>query len=611
MGGSLMQKRLFGLLGTAAIVLAACGPAASPSPTTSTASTPPASGEASPSAAAGGEVDLFGTKYAPTPGQPGGTVIFADWQEANLFNPYYFNQVTEANVNTATWDTLATSTNDFKYAPSQATEIPTLDSGGVKAPGDGGDAMTVTWKLRDGLKWSDGEPLGCDDFVFTLGWIMDEDNVGLPAGKVGYEDMSKIDCTSQTEMVWHFKKIYEGYITLFGTGVLPKHYMEDISIKDALTGKGYLQAELPKAVVSGPFKFESVTPKQELRLVRNDNWKSKDGRSAYLDGVTFKWYADADAMIAGGKAGEYDVATDLNDADIPKLSDLPPDQVLALDSLTYEFLRPNWDADSCSPRVTDRGTGCPVADEAIRKAIKLAIDKDQINTQLLGGNASIAETNVSPSAWFYVPPTETAKQDLEAAKAALDAGGWVAGADGIREKNGLKAKIELCTTTRQVRQDTLALVAGWLKEVGIDSVVNPVSPDDIFAAYNESTDETACALSRYKYDLAEHAFSVPLDPLSNYPVYHSTQFEPKGANDGHISDPQIDADLDTVKNNVDFVKVKEAMADFQKIYIEKTIEIPLYFRKEVYIKNPKIQNFTGNPTSTGPLWNAADWWLQQ
>ena len=49
-----------------------------------------------------------------------------------------------------------------------------------------------------------------------------------------------------------------------------------------------------------------------------------------------------------------------------------------------------------------------------------------------------------------------------------------------------QAKIELCTTTRQVRQDTLALISSWLKAVGIDSVINPVAASDIFADYNEA-----------------------------------------------------------------------------------------------------------------------------
>jgi ABC-type transport system substrate-binding protein len=69
--------------------------------------------------------------------------------------------------------------------------------------------------------------------------------------------------------------------------------------------------------------------------------------------------------------------------------------------------------------------------------------------------------------------------------------------------------------------------------------------------------------------------------------------------------------MDGVKNTVDFGQIKSLMADWQKIYVEKTIEIPLYFRKEVYLVSPKLKNFTGNPTSTGPTWNAADWYMTQ
>jgi peptide/nickel transport system substrate-binding protein len=612
-----MQKRFIGLFASAMIVLAACQGASSPSPSAPTGSeaapsTPAGSGAApSGSGAAAGAPDLFGTKYKDTrkPGTTGGQVIFADWQEATEFNYYYQGQVTEANLNSATQGGLVTVTDDFRYAPDQATEIPTLDNGGVKVPGDGGDAMTITWKLRTGLKWSDGSPLTCDDYKYTQDWIMDKANTGLYAGRTGYEDVKTFECTDPQTIVLHFTKIYEGYLGMYAAP-LPKAYMSKFTVKDAVAHKGMGAKDMPNVPVSGPFKYESVTSGAEIRLVRNDNYTNPwDQKPANLDTLIFKWYGDADAMIAGYKGGEFDIANDLNDADLPKIAD-QGDQVKQLDSLTYEFLRPNWNPDVCSPKITDRGKGCPVADPAIREAIRWAVNKDEINTRLLGGAAALGFTNVSPNAWFYSEPP-TYSFDPEKAKSVLDAAGWTAGADGIRAKNGLKAKIELCTTTRQVRQDTLALVSSYLKAVGIDSTVNAVSPNDIFATYNEATDQTACALSKSHFDVAEHAFSVPLDPLSNYPSYHSSQVEPDGSNDASIKDPDVDRILDGVKGTVDFAKIKELMAEWQKVYVEKTIEIPLYFRKEVYLVNPKVTNFTGNPTSQGPTWNVYDWSISQ
>ena len=376
-----MRKRLVGLLAGAVLVFAACGTAATPSPSASAAaSTPPVSAPASaPASASAAAIDLTNTTYKPEDGQDGGSIIIGDWQEANAFNPYYLSQVTEANVASAVWSTLVVFTNDYRYAPDLATSVPTLDNGGVKAPGDGGDAMTVTWTLRHGLKWSDGQPLTCDDFKYAYDWVLDKDNVGVVT--TGFTDISNFECKSDTEMVWHFKNIYEGYITLM-TAPLPKHYLEKIPIKDQVNGAGMRAEEVPNLPVSGAFKFESVTPQQELRLAKNPNYASfSTGKPAHLDNLIWKWYGDADLMIAGFKAGEVDFATDLQDSDIPKVQDLG-DQVSAIPALLYEFLRPNWsegpfDAtkkiSGCSRNqaVADRGTGCPMADPAMRQALSL------------------------------------------------------------------------------------------------------------------------------------------------------------------------------------------------------------------------------------------------
>ena len=618
-----MRKRLVGLFAGAMIVLAACGTAASPSPSASTAAptTAPASEDPGTSAAPSdaGTIDLTNTTYEPEAGTDGGSIIIGDWQEANQFNPFYLSQVTEANVASAAWATLVVFTHDYRYAPDLATEVPTVDNGGVVAPGEDGDAMTVTWNLRPDLKWSDGEPLTCDDFLYAFEWVMDEENVGVIT--TGFEDISEFECASDTEMIWHFDVIYEGYITLM-TAPLPRHYLGEIPIAEQVNGAGFRADEVANLPVSGAFKFESVTPQQELRLARNDNYTSfSTGEPAHLDNLIWKWYGDADLMIAGFKAGEVDFATDLQDSDIPKVQDLG-DQVSAIPALTYEFARPNWSegpfdpetkTGGCSrnPAVADRGEGCPMADPAMREAVAFAIDKNEINTRLLGGTVQVANTNISPGAWFFADQTP-ATFDPEQAKTILEDAGWTdSDGDGIREKDGLKAKIELCTTTRQVRIDTLALVANWLKDVGIEGVSNAVDATAIFADYNEATADTPCALSVSNFDLAEHAFSSSIDPLGNYFSYHSSQFEPDGANDAQVVDTGIDAALDTVKNSVDFAVIKDAMAEFQKIYVEKTVEIPLYYRKNVELVGPKLGNFFANPTQAGPTWNAVDWFVNE
>jgi peptide/nickel transport system substrate-binding protein len=622
------MRKLLGLLASAAILVAACGgtsttPApATAAPTKAPATEAPASAPASeaPSAsAAAAAPDLFGTTYKPAAATPGGTIIIGDWQEATQFNPYYYSQVTEANVASAVWHSLLTISSDFRYIPQLAAEpIPTTENGGVTL-GQNGDAMTVTWKLRDGLKWSDGQPLTCDDFKYAWEWVLDKNNTGVVTA--GWNNIKDFECASDTDMIWHFDAIYEGYLTL-AAAPLPRHYLKDIPVADQVKGKGFGVNDIAKLPVSGPFKFESVTPGAELRLTKNEFYKNpRTGAPANLDKIIFKWYGDPDAMIAGYRAGETDVAFDLQDSDIPKVQDLG-DQVAAIPALLYEFLRPNWSPKAdfnasiknggCSRNaaVQGRGDGCPTSDPAIRQAIAYAIDKNEINTRLLGGNAQVANTNISPAAWFYADQTP-ATYDPEKAKQILADGGWVdTNGDGFVEKNGVTARIELCTTTRQVRQDTLALVSAWLKAVGIDSILNPVAASDIFADYNEATLDTPCALSTSNFDLAEHAFSSSIDPLGNYFSYHSSQFHPDGSNDARVKDTDIDKAMDDVKNNVDFAKINEAMANFQKVYVDKTVEVPLYYRKNVELAGPRLANYFANGTQVGSTWNTEDWFAK-
>ena len=111
--------------------------------------------------------------------------------------------------------------------------------------------------------------------------------------------------------------------------------------------------------------------------------------------------------------------------------------------------------------------------------------------------------------------------------------------------------------------------------------------------------------------MAEHATTSSIDPLGNYFSYHSSQFNPLGVNNASVSDPGIDDALDRVRNSVDFATIKAAMADLQKLYVEKAVEVPLYYRKQVDLHAPRLGNFFANPTQAGPTWNVADWFAGQ
>ncbi|MBM4408930.1 MAG: hypothetical protein FJ038_10125, partial [Chloroflexi bacterium] len=557
-----------------------------------------------PTATAATQPDLTTTSYAPSPaGKTGGTVVVSEWQFPDtLVGTYYAQNFTSVEAAAAFHLGLLDLTHDLKYRPALASNVPTVGNGDVILEGGG---MAVTWRLKEGMKWSDGQAIDCDDLIATWKWNMDPGQTGLVYGTTGWEDITAIDGAGTTTCVMRFSKLYSGYLALV-TAVFPEHYITTIPVVDA-PNKLYPMSDPTSGVYSGPYIPTEVRTDAQITLVPNPNWETIGGHAPYLDGVIWKYYGDAAAMVAGYRAGETDVTVNLNDADLPSLSDLPQEQVSTRASLQYELHAYN------NKRIAEKfGEDY----KTIIKALQKATDRDAIAAGLLAGTVKPTNNFVSPLTWYYQQLDVPTAADPAGAMAMLEAAGWVAGADGVRVKNGVRLELDYCTTTRQVRVDTLALVASQLKAVGVLANVSPVPAlPDLFGGWNEVAADTKCNLIRGNFDVGEFAYISPLNPLGAFNVYHTTGIpdpEPhQGQNVTRISLPELDAAYEAVRDNVDFAIVRDAMATVQEIYggDANTFELPLYNRTDVNLVSPKVRNHTGNPSNASAFWNIGDWWL--
>jgi len=337
----------------------------------------------------------------------------------------------------------------------------------------------------------------------------------------------------------------------------------------------------------------------------------RTGKPAHLDSLTFRWYPDQAALIAAYRAGAVDVATGFTDLDLPKLVELG-EQVSTRPSLTYEVLRPNWSDETCSvsSSMRDRGVGCPMSDPAIRQALALAIDRNAIISKAFGRTGAAPGTNVDPLAWFYADERAPALEPTGAIGILEEAGWKDTDGDGIRENDGLVARVELCTTDRQARLDAAALIKASLRDVGIEAVTTVVDPADMFATYDRSSSATPCALQRGHFDLALHSLTSSIDPRDYYFKYHSSQFEPDGQNDARVNNVGIDVALETVSSSVHPAVIRDAMIEFQEIYVEQTVEIPIYVSETVELHAAKVGNAVGGSPVGGATWNVADWFVK-
>lgn len=594
-----MRRRLGGVFAVALVVAGACGSSTQTPALSGGSGVPITAPVASPTL---GPVQLTGSTYEVTPAATtGGSVVLAEWELPDTVNPYFaLKQPIDSEVSASMFDSLLNITPDLKYVPNLAANVPTVDNGGVKL---GGSGMDVTWNLKAGMKWSDSEPINCDDLKATWQWIMNKDNTGLAAGTIGWQDVSGVDGGAGIDCVMHFSVVYEGYLNLVSP-LLPAHYLSTAAVKDA-PSKLYPLGSLSSGVYSGPY-IPTLKTADQITLKPNPQWQTISGHAPWLKSVIWKYYGDAVTMIDGYTAGGFDVGQHLSESDISALSSVNQAQVKIADSFTYEFHTFN----------NARLTATYGADATtIINAVKLATDRQAIATGPLARTVSITDNFVSPLTWYYEAVRVPTTADPATASTLLANAGWTKAADGYLTKGGKTLELTYCSTNRQVRLDTLKLVASQLTQVGIKVNVNTKPATDVFGLWDKTKVDTLCNLPHGNFDVAEFSRASSLDPLGGYDSYHSSRSPDVaphyGGNVSRISLPALDAAYDTIRTSVDFSKVRAAMASIQGIYgsDRNTYELPLYFRKDIWLVSSKVHNFTGNPMPAGAEWNIGDWWV--
>ena len=317
--------------------------------------------------------------------------------------------------------------------------------------------MDVTWKLKEGMKWSDGQPISCQTSRPRGSGSWTRTRSGLYAGTVGYEDITAIDGGTGLNCVLHYKKHYSAYLLNFGF-ILPKHYIETVPVKDAPT-KLYPLKDPKSGVYAGCYIPTAIDPAAQITYVPNPNCATIFGHAPYLDKLIFKYYGDAATMIQGFRAGEIDMAMDLSDSDIPQLTDVPQDQQLVQDALFNESNYFN------NKRFKEK-----FGDEdgpKIIRAIMKAMDVDAVIAGPMNGTVSRAASFVSPLQWFFKQEPEPAKADPTGAAADLDDSAGPSVPTAPVPRAARSSRSSTAPPPGSTGPTRITLIASQLKKIGV------------------------------------------------------------------------------------------------------------------------------------------------
>ena len=432
-----MNRLTFRIVTLAALILAACGPAA-------TTEAPPTTAAPIPTAMPPTEAPPTATAVPePTPHPKGGTLVAAITEDPGQFNP----GITTSFAVHAVADSMY---NGLVGLDANANPVPDLAESWEISD----DVSTYTFHLAEGVTWHDGEPFTSDDVKFTFENILLKYHSRTKAGleKV----LAGIDTPDASTVVFRFNKPYAPVLQRLDvteTPILPKHIYE--GIEDPTKAEANL-----KPVGTGPFVFDSYTPGVEIRLKRNEHY-FKPGLPRF-DEVVFRIIPEASTQIQALEAGEVDYVWRVPGPDTARIADSPDTDVLPV------FSGPG--GGFCIMTITFNLEREVFKDVKVREAFAYAIDRQQIVDQILFGQGRVAEAPISSGiTWAHLSGGPQFPYDPAMAEKLLDEAGFPKGSGGKRFKVDF---VHFPTFSKYGE-----LLREQLGKVGIDFELRPLERD--------------------------------------------------------------------------------------------------------------------------------------
>jgi peptide/nickel transport system substrate-binding protein len=528
------------------------------------------------------------------------------WQAPTILNSHLSQGTKDYDAARLVLEPLAAAGPDGKPVPLLASEVPTVDNGGVSK-----DLKTVTWKLKQGIKWSDGSDFTADDVVFTYQYMADEKTAATDSEFAEGID-SVVAKDPQTVVVtWKEPNPNPYQIFVAGQGnIIQKKQFQDFLGEKAKDAPGNL-----KPVGTGPYKVSEFKPGDVVTYEINDMYRDKD--KPFFKQVQLKGGGDAtSAARAVFQTGDFDYGWNLQ-VEAQVLNQLMQggkgELVTAtsgnVERLLINFADPNAPGDQRSEPTTKHPF---FSDLNVRKAFAMAVDRKSMADQLYGP-AGTATCNIVTAPEEMVSKNtdslDVCKYDLAAANKLLDDAGWAKGSDGIRAKDGVKMSVLYQTTVNPLRQKEQDIVKKGWEQLGVQVELKSVDAG-VFFSSDAGNPDTA---GHFFTDVEMYTNGPEQPDVTNYLSGWLTSKIAQKSNEWRQSNyhrwgsADFDQMLNQLRTETDTAKRKDLVIKMNDLLVSQVVVIPLVARASPI--SGKSKQLTGNQPNPwdSELWNVADW----
>ncbi|MCR8726295.1 peptide ABC transporter substrate-binding protein [Frigidibacter sp. ROC022] len=528
------------------------------------------------------------------------------WQAPSILNPYLSGGTKDLESSSLIIEPLARYDQDGALTPWLVDEIPTVENGGVSA-----DLKSITWKLSDGLLWSDGTPVTSEDVKFT--WEYCTADGGGCAQIEKFNDVVSVDTPDPQTVIVHFSVPKPFPYGPFVGAQAP--IIQKAQFKDCMGAKAPECTDANFGPIgTGPFVVTEFRTNDVISLEANPNYRDPD-KPAFAT-VTFKGGGDA---AAAGRAvmetGEFDYAWNLQLAPevLEQMESVGKGKNIVAFGTSVERILVNLtDVDPAlgDERGTIKHPHPFLTEKPVREALSKAIDRALL-VEIGYGSFGRLTCNVLPAPAVYASTAndDCVNQDIEGAKKLLDDAGWVPGPDGVREKDGKRLSVVFQTSTNAVRQDFQALIKGWWQEIGVEVELRNIDASVFFGSDPGSPDTFQKFFADIEMFTNNFDGTDPEAYMSNWTCGQipAPENQWQGNNMPRFCSAEYDALRAEMAQTGDINERGRLAKAMNDMLMQEYVIIPLVYRG----RNAAHSNTLGGVIMNvwdSEIWNAADWY---
>jgi peptide/nickel transport system substrate-binding protein len=461
------------------------------------------------------------------------TIIIAQGADAKSLDPHATNDQPSSRVSKSIYSRLVEMNEEMEIVPGAAESWTYVDD------------TTVEFKLREGVKFHNGEELKASDVKFTLDRMMASKKVAHIIEAVTAVEIVD-DYTVQVKTEEPFGPLLSHL----------SHTAASILNEKAVTESGDDYGQNP--VGTGPYKFVSWTAGDRITL---ESYPEYFDGEATIKNVVFRNITEGTNRTIGLETGEIDVAYDIEPIDKNRVAEHENLQLVESPSLSYAYIGIN-------------NTKGPLADPKVRMAINYAIDVPTIIDVVLEGAGELSNSPIGPRVFGHNPDVDAYGYDVEKAKSLLAEAGL---ADGF--------ETTIWTNDNPVRMQIAQIVQAQLLEVGINATIEPLE----WGSYLERTGKGEHDM----FILGWTTVTADAD-YGLYALFHSSQHGGAGNRDFYTNE-EVDRLLEEGRKATDPEARKAAYAKAQEIIVSEAPDVMLYYGTQNIGAQKNVKGFKLHP----------------